>query len=191
MYFLYIIAIVLIIAVAVVLALFTAGCFKKKVTQETIEELELPTVCRIWDRWRRLNQPLSVNSNQNLLGGGWLQTVCPAKYWYQQINQKDHWCTAQPRIETAVICSQYISQDEVAVPLPATVANQSTLAPFDRWVQLKQSIGLADAKYQGSAWQVSVCPEGSAFQLLADQEAWCVPTNSVNEATIAAAAPVS
>jgi hypothetical protein len=159
--------------------------------QDNPKSVKLPFVCKIWDRWQHLNHPLHIQdvSKVNLLGDGWNNGVCPAIHLYQQLNQKDHWCV-KPQTrgdETAKICAQYISNDSLASPIEPTCSDDSNLAPFDRWVQLKEPLGIAHGTYQGSAWQQTVCPAGSAFQLLADRENWCVPIENISQATQAAA----
>jgi len=153
--------------------------------------VRLPMVCKVWDRWQFLDNDLYMRPghSKNLLGDGWLKNTCPAKHFYQQINHNDYWC-AKPETKgdnTAILCSQYISNDKMAAPVPPTCVDNSPLAPFDRWVQLREPLGVAMGTYQGSAWNGTVCPQGACYQLLNNQENWCVPIENVQQGTTGAA----
>jgi hypothetical protein len=154
------------------------------------QPIRLPNVCRIWNRWEKLENNIQMQEGHgtNLLGDDWEVGMCPRGNYYQKINQSDYWCSKPETMvnHTAKLCSQYISNSNMATPVPATCQDNSPLAAFDRWVELKEPLGVSVGTYQGSGWEGTVCPEGACFQLLGNQENWCVPREYVAQGTVAA-----
>jgi hypothetical protein len=177
------------IIVVVVVLLYVTGCLSPKnpwYANQEQENISLPKICRIWDRWVELDEDVRDPSAQtNRLGNAWQGSVCPATSLYQKINQLDRWCVSPPRRNeyNRELCAHYISNDEMAEAVSPTVDTKDPLAAFDRWVELKQALGMRTGEKRGASWQGSVCPAGACYQLLANQESWCVPKESVQLAT--------
>ena len=177
---------------------YVSGCLAPKTTTSaqlpsSSDRLSIPRVCQVWDRWTTLETDLTLpeSARGHLLGSGWSAQVCPRGNQYQQINQLDHWCSPPGAKEThtAALCSHYISNDALASPIAATCADTAALAPFDRWVALKEPLGVGAGTLRGSAWERNVCPAGACFQLLNNNTSWCVPVDQVAASTIEAAQP--
>ena len=162
---------------------------KRRQGSEEKEDIVLPNICQIWDRWTTLDRDLHVpEEKNNRLGAAWMGNVCPARSLYQKINQVDCWCITpeNQRLQTRELCANYISNDHVADAVPPTVPITHPLAAFDRWIELKKPLGIGAGTRQGTAWEGSVCPRGACYQLLANKESWCIPKEAVQQATQAA-----
>lgn len=132
-------------------------------------------VCDVWDRWALLRSRQEVPTGRTLLGSAWENgNTCPAGALFQQINRREVACVPPEDREeaTKLICHNHISNNDIAQP--SFAVSEPGTSCCDHFVQLSQGIDFEAGTRKGSAWIGSLCPEGALFQLLEDNEMWCV-----------------
>lgn len=169
------------IVVVFLICWFFATSRKKKGSNSN--SFTMPQVCSVWDRWETLEEDEEISADGRKLGDSWLGSICPKGNLLQTFNRTDAACVKpQKRKEaTTLLCSKQISNDDVAIALPAICSPDDVCAATDHWVTLTQPIKFDNAVKKGNAWtDVNVCESGAAVQVF-DNEVWCMVPDDINK----------